>query len=508
MNFSLKELFTPRSFNGDPDLPVFCHRRPCFFAALGMMSGLTVFSVCGIDYAYYALAVLVVLLVSAILFNKRFLIFLLCFSVLALGSTCLQCPTVISLKSASIEGRIAEAPQQEEDRSVFLLRNVSVNGVKIRGKLRVTVYDMYGFSYGQTVRGKARFYTDAGRDRYLLSQGVAADATLSATGIRVSERHVDLYGKAVLLRGRIAERISALFPGNETLARGMLLGSAQSGAEADDAGIATFQELGISHLLAVSGLHVGILAGAVMFLLRPIRRFLPKYAILAGFLLFYCAITAFSPSVLRASLMLLIACPAVPLRLRYDGLSAVSLAFIIILLINPFSFFSVGFRLSFLAVYGLITVSPLLKSGFAILRKGVRDSLATSISVMLSTLPAMAESFGSVSVISVASNLFILPLVPFFLVPAFLVTVLSYLSYPFAVLLSVFPRAVLKIISWTASLGGAVDLAVPAPHGVAYLLFLGVLFVLSPACVTKKVWIKATMTAILLAVTVVLWILL
>ena len=507
MNFSVKEIFTPQSFEGDPDLPVFFHKRPCFFAALGVLIGLIVFSVCGIGYAYYALAVLTLLLASAVFFKKRFPILLLCFSVLALGSAGLQCPTVIGIDSGTVEGVVAETPQQEDNRTTFLIRDVSVNGVSIRGKLRVTVYDLYGFSYGQTVRAKARFRIDDSRERYLLSQRIAADATLTSTSVKVLNKSTDLYGKLIMLREQIGERIASLFPGNETLARGMLLGSAQSGAESDDADIASFQKLGISHILAVSGLHVSVLAGAVMFLLRPIRRFLPKYGILIAFLSFYCAITAFSPSVIRASLMLLIAYPAVPLRLRHDGLSSVSLAFIVILLIDPFAFFSIGFRLSFLAVYGLITVSPLLKRAFSILRKGVRDSLATSISVTFSTLPAMAESFGSVSVISVCANLFILPLVPFFLVPAFLVTIFSYVSYPLAALFAVFPRIVLKIITWVISFGGSVDLFIPAPHGSAYIVFLSALLTLSPVCVTRKVWYKAAMAAILIAAAVLLWIL-
>lgn len=508
MSFSLEEFLAPAPFAGDPDLPLFFHKRPCFFAALGILAGMLVFALCGIRYAYYALAVLVLLLISAIYFKKRFLIFLLVFSVIALTNVCVRCPTEITIKTGTVEGTVAEQPQTEDGKSVFLLRDVRVNGVKIRGKLRVTVYELYGFSYGQTVRASARFSAAGKRERYLLSQQVAADATFTASSVKIISKKTDLYGRLILLRCRIAEQIASLFPGNDVLARGMLLGSAQSGAEADDADIASFQRLGISHLLAISGLHIGVLAGAVIFLVRPIKRFLPKYLILTAFLLFYCAITAFSPSVLRASLMVLIAYPAVPLRKHADTLSALSLAFVILLLLNPFSFWSAGFRLSFLAVYGLVTLAPLLKKGFSVLHRGVRDSLSAGIAVLISTLPAIAESYGSVSVVAVAANLFILPLVPFFLIPAFIVTAISFISYPVAAFLAVVPRIVLKLITWIVSLGGAVDLAVTAPNGFSYVLILAAILFVSPVCVTRSPFIKAIPAAILLAAGIILWIVL
>ena len=507
MNFALENLLTEPAFGGDPDTPIVIHRRPCFVAAVGMLLGLVIFSACGMRYAYYALAVVALLLCAALFFKKRCLVWILIWAVMSLSLICIRYPTEISLKSATVEGTVCGEPETEENASVFTLKNVTVNGEKIKGKLRVTVYALYGFSHGQRIHAEVTFRSADAENRYKLSRRIAAEGTAKANTVKVTGKDHTLYGYLIRVRGSIAERIGKLFPDYTVLARGMLLGSAQSGADADDAYIQSFRDIGISHLLAVSGLHVGILASAVIFLMRPIKKFLPQYLLLAAFLLFYAAITAFSPSVIRAAVMLMVSFPAARLRRRLDMLSSLSLAFILIILIDPFTFYGTGFRLSFLAVYGIVTLVPALRKGFSVLRKGVRDSLATSLAVLISTLPAIAEAYGSVSVAAIVANLFILPLVPFFFVPAFLVTLLSYIRYPLAAVCAVFPRVILKVIVWIVSLGGAVDISVTAPNGYAYLFCLAAMFFVSPMCVCSK-RVKTALTAGFTAIGAVLWIIL
>lgn len=119
----------------------------------------------------------------------------------------------------------------------------------------------------------------------------------------------------------------------------------------------SFRESGISHILAVSGLHVGFLFALLYFFLNklPLNRWL-KFLALFIFLFGFCLVCDFSPSVVRASIMCLCLLATRLLGKQYDALSGISLAFIIIVLFRPLYIYDVGFQMSFGAVLGSILV--------------------------------------------------------------------------------------------------------------------------------------------------------
>lgn len=84
-----------------------------------------------------------------------------------------------------------------------------------------------------------------------------------------------------------------------------------------------FRNGGVAHIFAVSGLHIGFLAGVVFFLLRSCRvRGVPKVLISAAVLVFYAGICGFSPSSLRAAVMASVLAAAKETGMKYDGLSS------------------------------------------------------------------------------------------------------------------------------------------------------------------------------------------
>ncbi len=194
----------------------------------------------------------------------------------------------------------------------------------------------------------------------------------------------------------------------------MLLGE-RAGLETADRQL--FQQSGISHILAISGLHISLLG---MGFYRILERMRLPYVInmmcVIMLMALYGVMTGMSSSACRAILMFAIKLNARRVGRTYDMLTALSVAAVCILIEQPRYVFHAGFRLSFGAVIGMGCVAPVLESVYGKgRRKGitgkVRRSLYGSLSVALVTLPILLYHYYEYSVYSVFLNLVILPTV-------------------------------------------------------------------------------------------------
>lgn len=174
----------------------------------------------------------------------------------------------------------------------------------------------------------------------------------------------------------------------------------------------SYKVSGIAHVLAVSGMHVGFLVVFLEWLLRRFKlRRIVRVFILIPVMLFLCALCDFTPSVVRSSIMvgvhLLI--PVLTNR-RYDMLSGMSLAGVIIVLSNPMSVYSYGFLLSYGSVFGIVlfgrTFERLCSRLPSLFAQTVSVSLATTVGVF----PMSVYMFGEFSMLSVLTNALVLPI--------------------------------------------------------------------------------------------------
>ena len=123
-----------------------------------------------------------------------------------------------------------------------------------------------------------------------------------------------------------------------------------------------FRTLGIAHILAVSGLHVGLLGGMLMALLDRLRmRRAWQLPIVAVFLLDYCALTGFTASSIRAAVMLLLVLIARTLGRKPDPLTTLAAAMLVVLALNPLQAYAAGFILSFASVAGITLLFPVFR---------------------------------------------------------------------------------------------------------------------------------------------------
>ena len=192
-----------------------------------------------------------------------------------------------------------------------------------------------------------------------------------------------------------------------------------------------FVETGTAHLLAISGLHIGILAGAFLLLLRS-PFFARRHCLWAtiAFVIFYAWLVEFRPPVTRASILIVLFCFGKMIGERGNAINLLSAAALIVLAINPTDLFSIGPQLSFLAVttlilghewiFGVPETDPLkrlimntrpwpvrmLTGG----SRAVRTAVLVSAVIWLIALPLVANRFHLISYVSLLVNpLLLLP---------------------------------------------------------------------------------------------------
>lgn len=214
-----------------------------------------------------------------------------------------------------------------------------------------------------------------------------------------------------------------------------------------------FSYAGISHILAVSGLHIGVLVSFIYYGLRKIKiHGVIRLIILGLILIFYSYLCSFTPSVCRASIVAMIASLCDVLKIRNDSLSSLSIAGIIILLFNPFSLFSISFQLSFLCVFSIISLAPTIAKLLMKFKlpKFVASLLAISISTNLVILPICMNVFTKVSLLGIITNLFVLPIFSIVYVLLFMVAVLSLIWFALGIVF-VIPNMFLHLIKTIAN---------------------------------------------------------
>ncbi|MEW5816534.1 MAG: ComEC/Rec2 family competence protein, partial [Spirochaetota bacterium] len=115
-----------------------------------------------------------------------------------------------------------------------------------------------------------------------------------------------------------------------------------------------FRKAGIMHILALSGMHLGIIAALVSLLLKPLIGKKGAFLITLVVILPYIFMAGLIPSLLRAGIMYLLGGTCLILNRRIDPVSILYLSFILLCIIDPVSAYSLSFQLSFLALFGII----------------------------------------------------------------------------------------------------------------------------------------------------------
>jgi competence protein ComEC len=219
---------------------------------------------------------------------------------------------------------------------------------------------------------------------------------------------------------------------------------------------------GAIHILAVSGMHVGILYLAVAWLLAFMRHRKVEYTFCCLFILwFYAGLTGNPPSVLRATIMFSVILIGEQSSRKTTIYNLLAFSAFVIAVINPNHLFNAGFWLSHLAVLGIGMFYKRINSFFAfnfILFKWAWSVVAVSVAAQIFTLPIMLLLFNGFSVYFILSNLLVLPLVSIILLGALLLAIVpsgSFVFQMFAGVVADLVRFINDCVGWVASLPGA-----------------------------------------------------
>lgn len=223
---------------------------------------------------------------------------------------------------------------------------------------------------------------------YQLRHGAAAGVSGYGEAAVVGHPGRGLLSFAYQSRKMLDDRIRRVFGAGAALPEALLLGVRD---ELPRETSQAFSDVGIAHLLAISGLHVTLLAEALMLPLRRVLGRKTAFGVLAAFLLCYCALLDFAAPVVRASVLMLAAKGRRLVRRAGDGCTALAAAFLLILLVRPLDLFSASFQLSFCAVLGIVLIVPGMerKRGgglFFRLRRGLAAPAAATVFVAVPTI--------------------------------------------------------------------------------------------------------------------------
>src|SRR5699024_936163 len=186
-------------------------------------------------------------------------------------------------------------------------------------------------------------------------------------------------------------------------------------AELDKPLIQLFQRWGLSHILAISGLHVGIIVGLIYFIFVRfsittkekaqviIMIFLPIYAILAGS----------EPSVLRASFMIVVVLLFHRYQIRYQYADVISIIFLLLILYDPYIVYHIGFQFSFAVTFGLLLSHQIMRDTSSNLKKMIQISFISQMVI----LPLQLYYFSILEPLSILVNVIVVPYFSLFVIP-------------------------------------------------------------------------------------------
>lgn len=241
---------------------------------------------------------------------------------------------------------------------------------------------------------------------YLLSKGIKY--CISTNGYRVEAKGDTIRTKLYDLKEEfLSKSRDLLSEENTAFIKGVCFGDK---GDIDEDSLRHYQENGTAHILAVSGLHIGLIYLVLKKILYKKHRLL-FYVSLIFLLLSYGIITQWSVSVVRATLMIGTSCLSFVLEKRYDLTAATVFVALVILVNNPFQVLSIGFRMSFLAVLSLPFFSERIKQlmmrilGQGETREKLSATLATVLSIQLGLGLYTAYVFNYFSPLSFVLNI-------------------------------------------------------------------------------------------------------
>ncbi len=325
----------------------------------------------------------------------------------------------------SVTAVVTDDSYEHNNSNSYVLKTKTVDGQKVKENILVYSKTSFDFEVGDTVSFKAKLLDNTSKNDFSSRLSAIANKEYIYAFLSSSIK-VNLVEKGNgtiqhflhLIRSRVKQGIYSFLSGEEgAVTVAMLIGDKSDiSSELKN----SFSDSGISHLFAVSGLHLSVWIMSLYTLLKKFtkRRRLPEIISII-FTLFFAALTGFTASVCRAGLMLVLVLISKIVDEDNDSLNSLGIAVFVILIANPMTAVSVSLLLSFCATLGIITAFPPVECKisqmlFTVKNKRVKEIIkyfvclmAISFCASLFTLPVTSFFIGKVSIIAPVTNMLV-----------------------------------------------------------------------------------------------------
>jgi len=386
--------------------------------------------------------------------------------------------------------------------------------------VRLFLNNTDGVAPGDLIHGtfRLRFTADGGDDVAPQYRGKGIFLTAGQKGeCRIYPgEYLSFYHYPAIWRAQLKEKINQLFPADvAAFAKGLLLGDK---TDMDYETETAFKISGISHVIAVSGLHISILYGLISFLTFR-RRWLTALVGVTVLVLF-AAIVGFTPSVNRACIMYILMMLSTLVYREYDPPTDLAFSVLVMLAVNPLAITSVSLQLSASSIVGILLFSRKIKGWIldpkrlgglqgrkAKLAGRFAGSVSITISATVMTMPLCAYYFGTVSLVSVLTNLLTLWVISFVFYGIIAVCAMGFLCAPLAAMIAWVIAWPMRYVVAVAKYLSAIPFAAVYTKSIYIVIWLVVTYVLLAIFLMLKrkpigLFASAVLAGLVLAVTV------
>ena len=396
--------------------------------------------------------------------NKKSIILIIIISIISNGIVILKDQKFNNLyndiKSIKLVGIIEDLKSEGQYKNVYKIKVLEANNtLKYKDTyLYLNVDKKYDLKYGSKVLidgefikpNASRNYGGFSYKDYLKTLNIYGSINVEQVSI-IEENSIDLcykLGEFVnILKQNIYQNCKKYLNSEvSSLFLGIILGDTST---IDESVKEQFQNANMSHILAVSGMHISYIILGSSILLNKILGKKKSRFIIIFILIFYILLTGFSPSILRASLMGIMILLSNLIHRKNDIWTSISISLLSILIYNPFLITNVGLQLSYLGTLGIILFN---KNIFKMLNKGkenkskMKEVISVFISAYIVILPIIIFHFNVVGIYFLLTNLLLSIIIGPTIIIGFIFLVLSIFNFGIIKFISIFLNILLKLI--------------------------------------------------------------
>lgn len=412
-----------------------------------------------------------------LIFNRKIILIVLISSVISNSITIIQDKKFNKLHSyaqnVTLMGIIVSDKEEKEYKDVYKIKVKYCNEFKEYKNtylyIKMNKKNDAQIEYGDEVMIKGelippteqRNYGGFSYKQYLKIQNIYGIINVSNIEIKSRNRINPILYFSNAMSCKIKEKINYLISENEaSILKGIILGDTSN---IEEKMYEKFRVSNISHILAVSGMHVSyIVIGIKLLLDKKIGKRKTKYIIIT-ILIFYMFLTGFSTSIVRATIMSIIVILSGILYRKNDIWTSISFSLLIILIYNPFAILDIGLQLSYAGTIGIILfcknvleifnnvkskkekVNKKINKNILKIQK-LKEILAVTVSVQIAILPIMIYHFNIFGTYFFITNLLVSIIIGPIIILSFFTIILSFMLFPIAKNLAIVLENAIKIL--------------------------------------------------------------